>query len=244
MSFRCCFLGSAWVSISCAIVGCEVSDDVSISSAVDSIQDSCEGVDCGAYPNVCRGGVCVVGTCADDDLICPAGMSCVDGQCSVACQRSDHCRPHACVDGVCQPCAGDLECGQGWVCERGECSPFCDETACADGEVCDVEAGRCVTVCLAGESCGAGLICDEESGECVEAQCTGPDDCGDREVCMEGRCEVGLVKPLHGLCAGCGRMSSETHTAVIVLSPMEQASGAATADGYRLESGTITVLRQ
>lgn len=180
----------------------------------DNVDNDCDGViDDGdtLCPNgdkpICFQGQCV-GTCANGEFPCPAGLECDDsGHCadpvcaSVSCMPGTACRNGQCVD----PCTG-VKCPYGETCQLGTCVDPCDGVTCPGDRVCDkglclsncscrgcdsglscAADGRCVDEACANKMCDAGLVC--QAGECVDP-CKDV-VCPNGGVCSQGTCSTG-----------------------------------------------------
>ncbi|MBH23849.1 MAG: hypothetical protein CMH57_05145 [Myxococcales bacterium] len=210
------------------------------------VSTPCAGLDCGGYPNVCRGGVCEIGSCNDPDVTCPDGRECVEDGCLLPCDDQAACGPLACIDGHCRPCELSSDCGGELICVDEQCVAPCDDDSCEDGEVCDADTGLCVPPCEGDGDCGAASICDAETGQCVPEECSEdgtPSGCEDGEVCSGGRCVPRQAGFVVGLCSGCEQMSSARYKAQVVLSPMEITAPVSASERYQMQSGTLSVLR-
>jgi MYXO-CTERM domain-containing protein len=162
------------------------------------------------YPPVCYGGFCTPsgGDC-DDDIDCPGGMVCVDGDCVGAEDPT--------------PCTSQYDCGGAAVCNGGFCEPTDWPDGCEVPEDCprkpedDVGpacvGGVCTTSriappacaapgeCSHGTECSAGVCtpiagaCELDSdcgANCIDGwcgiSCTETAECSDGAVCARGRC--------------------------------------------------------
>ncbi len=215
------------------------------------VSESCAGLDCGGYPNVCRAGICEVGNCSDPDVQCPDGRECIEDECLLPCDDQSECAPLACLGGYCVPCSLNEDCGGELICAGEQCVEPCttDPDACEGAEVCDEDSGLCVEACTQDSECSTTEICDTDTSLCVDEECGQEEGgsqgaCGDGELCQDRRCVPVLAPLVMGLCSGCGTMASSNYSAVVVLSPVDQVSDVASTARYRLESGTLSILRE
>lgn len=140
--------------------------------------DPCLGItcelneECKVDPNT-ELGICVEIPCVTNDE-CPAGQTCVNGNCELSCATSAECAlGEECIEGQCVPqqtCQSDEDCTlEGYVCVGNVCvSNTCDEQSdCQPNEIC-----------LDG-TCQGGNDCTDSS------------DCIDNQICVEGICQGG-----------------------------------------------------
>jgi hypothetical protein len=211
------------------------------------VSESCAGLDCGGYPNVCRGGVCVTGSCSDPDVRCHEGTMCVDDECLTPCTETEECLPLACIDNYCRVCGDDLDCGANFICVSDQCVPPCTDSPddCEDGLVCDPETGRCDDACTA-DSCGEGEICDPDTGLCTDGECSqnGMADpaCPGGHICDNGVCIPFGPLFFGSLCSGCQYSISDTYSGAFVLGSMELSGPAIDSENYTLQPGAIHIL--
>ena len=210
---------------------------------------SCAGLDCGGYPNVCRGGQCMIGSCSDPDVNCPDGLSCVDDECREPCQLQVDCAPLACIDGFCRICNVSIDCGPGLICVAEQCVQPCteDPELCRPDELCNENTGTCIPRCTSDDMCDGDLICNTETGRCVQPECTEEGqqgECNDGEICLNHRCQDASPRFFGNLCSGCARMESQRYVAIGTVAPVEIVGSVATSQAYRLESGAIIILRE
>lgn len=98
--------------------------------------------------------------CADD-LTCPAGLACVDGQCATAA-----------IDAICTVGSDPTDCsaaGQGAICsakgstglDTGACEQPCSNGQCPTGRACSNSGADsvCLVDCNAGAACPANTYC-------------------------------------------------------------------------------------
>ncbi len=98
------------------------------------------GANGGAYHLEISAGACQPPPECGDDLPCPEGDSCVEGQCvdcvdDAGCEEGLHCDE----DNECAVCVLDDHCEEGEACVDGDCDepPECvDDEGCGDGELC------------------------------------------------------------------------------------------------------------
>jgi hypothetical protein len=145
----------------------------------------------------CYGGYCTPssGSCTED-LDCPGGFVCIDGECLRGSEPI--------------PCTSAFECATGQYCRGGFCQDGGDTNQCTTGDDCpgggsgdDVGQACIAGVCSGSlgsyQTCGgnddvsfcpAGTACT--SGYCLPAEgaCNLDGDCGDGESCMRGWCGV------------------------------------------------------
>jgi hypothetical protein len=154
----------------------------------------CDGLD-----NDCDG-------VADVNPICPSGLGCKEGRCTILCTPGefpcpngykcvgDYCVPQRCAGKTCPTdqrcdentgscvdvCAG-VVCNAPRICQHGLCVD-CYTLGCAAGQMCN--AGVCQTDKCAGVNCGANQYCD--TGSCVDL-CTAS-KCSSSQRCVGGAC--------------------------------------------------------
>ena len=135
----------------------------------------CNEGDCGPCQR-CENGICV--------SLCQTNETCVNGQCIPTCGPGFIATNTGC------------ECPSGII-EGGRCLE-CDETT--ELETCQV----CVNGYIETKYCEGGLICDNETGDCIcpegflydprtstcvpKPECTSPEDCGECQDCVNGKC--------------------------------------------------------
>jgi hypothetical protein len=134
-----------------------------------------------------------------EDVTCPDGEICRDGDCvsiceGVECPEGQVCvvegRRAVCVLANCYADHPDYRCEEGEICVAGECVPDpCADVECGEGRFC--RDGDCHDVCddeiIA--SCEPGYVCYD--GECVE------------DLCADVVCRAGEVcDPATGACGG------------------------------------------
>jgi hypothetical protein len=174
---------------------CRGSEGWKCSGGVGPVPEICDGKD-----NDCDKEI-------DNNASCPAGYTCVSGQCVPTCVEGGEqypcpadrvCKAGACIVKACaqEPCAagfvcqGDgscvdpcakANCPSGATCANGVCVD-CYSKGCSAGLVC---IGRqCVVDPCAGMTCAAGQFCS--AGACVPS-CAGV-TCGKGQVCAQGIC--------------------------------------------------------
>ncbi len=207
--------------------------------------EPCAGLDCGGYPNVCRGGICLVGSCNDPDVRCPDGQECVNDLCLSPCDTQADCGDLACINDFCSTCDVAEDCGGGLVCVGDQCVPPCteDPDRCNGDEVCVPETGLCGEPCTPG-ACAPGQVCDGIIGLCVDGECGegGVNDCPEGEVCREHFCVPSDPPNVMGMSAGNQqRMESPGYKATMVLSPMDMIGNTASSPNFTLQSGTLSI---
>lgn len=211
------------------------------------VNESCAGVECTGDYMVCRGGVCIQGSCEDPDVSCPQGYDCIDDECLKRCLDQSYCDGFACVDGYCIPCGDDYDCEPGTICVNEACVLPCFDNPdmCSADEVCHPETGRCVEGCTADNMCAEDEICDWDSGLCVEEECTEPgstDECPEGYVCVQRRCVPESPLFFGGFSSGGGTCESSRYSGVFIISPVSIVGPEAQSENYVLRSGVITVL--
>jgi hypothetical protein len=154
----------------------------------------CDGLD-----NDCDG-------VADVNPICPSGLGCKEGRCTILCTPGefpcpngykcvgDYCVPQRCAGKTCPTdqrcdentgscvdvCVG-VVCNSPKICQHGSCVD-CYTLGCPSGQFCN--AGVCQTDKCAGVNCGANQYCD--TGNCVDL-CTA-NKCASSQRCVAGNC--------------------------------------------------------
>jgi hypothetical protein len=154
----------------------------------------CDGLD-----NDCDG-------VADMNPICPSGLGCKEGRCTILCTPGefpcpngykcvgDYCVPQRCAGktcptdqrcdentGSCVDLCASVVCNAPKICQHGLCVD-CYTLGCAAGQMCN--AGVCQTDKCAGVNCGANQYCD--NGSCVDL-CTA-NKCSSSQRCIGGAC--------------------------------------------------------
>ena len=154
----------------------------------------CDGLD-----NDCDG-------VADVNPICPSGLGCKEGRCTILCTPGefpcpngykcvgDYCVPQRCAGvtcptdqrcdentGTCVDLCASVMCNAPKICQHGQCVD-CYTLGCPTGQMCN--AGACQTDKCLGVNCGANQYCD--SGSCVDL-CT-VNKCPSSQRCVGGAC--------------------------------------------------------
>lgn len=174
---------------------------------------------------LCRGGMCIVGTkyCSATDP-CPAGQSCCGGMCAAAscCQADFECPGSYCQAGACQTeprpsCNVITPCPEGagrCLLTLGRCVECVYADDCAQaGLVCSPQH-ECVPAggCTAASCAEQGLVCAPEQGGCRQClanaecgrkvcdgglcvPCTSPSQCGTNRTCVDGECVTAAGTP-------------------------------------------------
>ncbi|MFO0649467.1 MAG: hypothetical protein U0326_24715 [Polyangiales bacterium] len=154
----------------CVITGCPApygNCDGDAANGCETDNDT-DGLNCGSCGNVC-----------------PAGQSCVRGECSPLCVGALSACAGACRD-LQRDVANCGACGRACaspdnVCAMGACAYDCrlpGAAACPSGRVCDFTTGACLAVdasCLltgsfracGAQSCGPGTYCDATTSRCA-----------------------------------------------------------------------------
>jgi hypothetical protein len=211
--------GGAWVGQWGACVGDKGPD-----------KEICDGQD-----NDCDG-------TADEDAECPAGMSCVNGECVSPCSGVEFSCPKDsfCQNGWCvpEPCT-KMTCPPGQICQAGNCIDPCHDKTCASWETCVEGACQDLTCygsrnpCPPGEKCinsacqadpCAGVTCGADKycvgGTCVPLCDTVPCPAGTK--CIQGGC---YADPCADQICGKGEMcSSASGTPTCITDPCETAA--------------------
>lgn len=219
--------------------------DGSVCYQGECVSNSCAGLDCGDYPNICRDGACVVGSCDDPDVSCPSGFDCIDDECQKPCDTSDECNDgQACVEGYCGGCTSSAECSSGLLCIDEQCRPPCndDPSQCIDGEVCDVQTGTCTEPCME-TGCGQLEVCNPETGFCEDGECQTITDCPQGHICRDTICTP-VGPDLLGMCSGCERSESPGYISTTTVAPINQIGTQSESDAYILQTGTMYIQRQ
>jgi MYXO-CTERM domain-containing protein len=147
-------------------------------------KELCDGKD-----NDCNGLV-------DDNAECPAGSTCMEGQCVMPCGSGEFSCPGGttCVGGWCvpDPCA-KLSCKPTERCilpppgssEPAKCVEKCANVTCNEHEKCEPTSGRCVDDSCLSKGCPDGEAC--VGFVCVPDPCP-PGKCPDDHICTDGKC--------------------------------------------------------
>jgi hypothetical protein len=134
----------------------------------------CDGLD-----NDCDG-------VADMNPICPSGLGCKEGRCTILCTPGEFPCPNGykCVGDYCVPqrCAGKT-CPTDQRCDEntGSCVDLCASVVCSAPKIC--QHGQCVDCYTLG--CPAGQMCN--AGVCQTDKCLGV-NCGNNQYCDNGNC--------------------------------------------------------
>jgi MYXO-CTERM domain-containing protein len=131
---------------------------------------------------------------------CPAGLTCLAGECVVppctpACAAGQRCQDGQCVDGC-----RDLSC-PGGKCAGGTCVPRCQGVTCEPGFACQPATGLCENQC-ANVSCGPGLACAQGACRpaCLVNGCPTTARCNETAGACEPKC-LGVTCPAGFACA-------------------------------------------
>jgi len=169
-----------------------------ICAPVPDAADGGRGADGGCYV---LEGACVQDRCDGRDVCrtVPCEIECepwqrVDG-CSCApqnCSSSEECAGFVCREGTCGECESDEQCGEDRTCQpSGRClsgSPCDTDQDCTPRKRCS-DRGECVdrSQCLVDDDCGEGEICF--NGRCTRsAECEDDSDCGEGQECVGDQC--------------------------------------------------------
>ena len=120
-----------------------------------------------------------------------------------------------------------------------------DTCPCQGEQLCVDD--RCVDPCATDDDCEGDQICDAQSGLCGAPECVDEGAQGVCEAgmaCLMGRCTWVSPDWLGGMCAACGRMESERYRLVGVVAPADIAGPDGTSSRYRVQYGTISVVRE
>jgi MYXO-CTERM domain-containing protein len=157
---------------------------------------------------------------ADVNPVCPSGLGCKEGRCTLLCAPGefpcpngykcvgDYCVPQRCAGktcptdqrcdentGSCVDICANVVCRDPKICQHGTCVD-CYNLGCATGELCN--AGRCQIDKCAGVTCAANQYCDD--GTCTDL-CT-KNKCSGTQTCVAGACVTDS-------CAGVGCPSGQ-----------------------------------
>ncbi|HET6149406.1 MAG TPA: MopE-related protein, partial [Polyangia bacterium] len=154
---------------------------------------------------------------ADLNPVCPSGLGCKEGRCTILCIPGEFPCPNGykCVGDYCVPqrCAGKT-CPTDQRCDEntGTCVDLCAGVLCRDPKIC--QHGNCVDCytlgCMAGEMCNAGRC---QVDKCLDVTCGGNQYCDDGkcvDLCTRNKCS-GSDRCVSGQCiadncatVGCG----------------------------------------
>ncbi len=159
--------------------------------------DPCKGASCGKY-EICKGGACIDQSCYNPQNPCPAGKTCIQGQC------------------LADPCA-NVSCSENEFCLDGHCQALCDSHTCPQGEQCTLneENGTKSVQCMPdpcwGVQCKSGFAC--KNGQCEVDPCNAV-FCDTGLVCKNGTCVADICEkvtcPMYYTCNAGSCIPSDT----------------------------------
>ena len=213
------------------------------------VGQSCAGIVCDGEFMVCRGGVCILGSCDDPDVECDHGFDCIENVCVKQCLEQSECEGLACIEGNCLPCDSDFQCEIGSICISEACVAPCTEepTMCTSDEVCNPETGRCIEGCTSDQMCVDSEICDFDSGMCLPQECTQvgeTDECEEGHICLQSRCVPSTPLFYGQFSSGGGESTTSRYIGQFIFAPVCLVGPVSESDTYILQTGVIPVLSE
>ncbi len=185
-------------------------------SALDECQAHFVGAECGTIVSE------IEGPCAKLwKGLSSAGAPCSIGVESLVCEEGTRCVVNTTLCGTCDSvvevggtCASDFDCEYSDYCSDGQCihrlipGDSCDvNEKCVLGSRCEDNRCSLVTKQKVGESCRSDFDCVYASS-CVDGLCNANlaigSECGARDSCLGGYCELGICVALKSAGAACG----------------------------------------
>ncbi len=154
---------------------------------------ACDTVTCAA-PNICYKptGECKPDNCTTFPEYCQTDENCINGTCiRNACQNVNCPDGQHCVDGQCYGSCAGVVCPDGERCILGTCQEQACDPPCPRGRYCQDDGSGCLAEPCSFVVCPQGQWCNPyKNGVCEDDPCSIFEiECADGEVCKGGTCD-------------------------------------------------------